>query len=150
MEQPSKLLKVMSVIFEIFGIIMLVTGTVNTIGRSFALAFDRMEGWYTTDTLMLISVSIISIACGLLYLICGVWGNKAKRLKETFIMSFVILAVQIVCVIITIVIFINFRTFDSLPQHLTGIALAVIFIIGVRQAKARAVLEAPAAAEKPE
>ena len=143
MEQPSKLLKVMGVILEIFGIIMLVTGGVNTLGRAWALATGWEVGWHDTGIEPLICVSIISIACGLLYLLCGIWGRKAKKLNAAYVMSFAILAAQIVSVIITIYILHYYNTFDSLPQHLLGIVLVILFIIGVRQTKARAILAAP-------
>jgi len=140
MTKPSILLKVMSVLLIVFSSIVLLFGGLSAIGSglSFILGMDGLAG---AVAIILLILAIRAIVSGVLFLLCGVFGVKAKHLQACFIMAFVVLAIEIIILVILIVAGSIFTEgiFDPLGlTSIIGIVLLILYNIGVKQTKTRA------------
>ena len=140
MTKPSVLLKVTSILLIIFASIVLLVGVLSALGSglSFILGMDGLAG---AVAIILMVLAISAIVSGLLLLLCGAFGVKAKNLKACFIMAFAVLAIEIIIFVIMIIADIIFTEgiFDPLGlTSLLGIVLIFLYIIGVKQTKTRA------------
>jgi len=87
MLRPSALLIVMSIVSIVFGVILLF------FSAFLALNGIAVGGLFASSSTML-ALEIFSLAGGPLFLLCGVFGVKAKKLKACFIMALVIIIAQ--------------------------------------------------------
>ena len=154
MTKPSVLLKVMSILFIIFAAIVLLVGVLSTIGSvlSFVLGMDGLAG---AGVIIFMVLAIRAIVSGLLFLLCGVFGVKAKHLKACFIMAFAALAIEIIIFVVLIVADSMYAEGILNPLGFTsliGIVFLIPYILGVKQTKTRAatVPEPPATVWNPE
>jgi len=144
----------MSILFIIFAAIVLLVGVLSTIGSilSFVLGMDGLAG---AAAIIFIVLAIRAIISGLLLLLCGVFGVRAKHLIACLIMAFASLAIEIIVFIIMIVANNAFTEGIINPLGLTsliGIVLLIPYILGVKQTRTRvaAVPAPPPTAWNPE
>jgi len=154
MAMPSALLKVMSILLIIFASIILFAGILSAIGSglSFVLGKDGLAG---AAAIILLVLAICAVVSGLLLMLCGVFGVKAKYLKACFIMALALLAIEIIIFVILIVSDSIFTEGVLNPLGLSsiiGIVLLILYTIGVKQTKTRAaaIPQPPPTVWKPE
>jgi len=116
---------------------MLLAGILSAIGSglSFILGKDGLAG---AAAIILLVLAICAVVSGVLLMLCGVFGVKAKRLKACFIMALALLAVEIIIFVILIFTDSIFTEGTLNPlgiSSIIGIVLLILYTIGVKQTK---------------
>ncbi len=124
MSTSSTLLKIMSIVFIVFGIIVLIAGIITATGG--ALVAGIGAGILGA---IVILAALLSIMEGLLFLLCGVFGIRGSRLGACFVMAVIILIAQVAGFIMGMA--------SGAPNYLgiVGIVLTILYLIGVKQSQ---------------
>jgi len=136
MKQGSTLLKVVSIIMIVYGIILAVLGLVSTVGGGAMIGADA-ETDITAAGAGLAIIGIAFIISGVLEAVIGFVGLRASKEQGEHKAAFVIGIIGVVSGAITLV-----QSFGgdggSVFSSLLGLILPVLYLVGVNQTRQEA------------